>query len=1424
MPRLYSLTLFVFAHFFASGGFATTTNKLLDLNFNNTNETYPGWGSTSLTGTPGAGVSVLKPTTVWNSSFPTAPTSGYLALTTDASAVNTNTYYGGWAANVTLGQITSLYSNGGFGQTNLAKIKFTAKVRARGMPASNGAVVILKLAANTDNPNSVPWGYKRVMFEPIFLAGNDWTTIGGTLDDASMSTSNAQGTRYNFPLNASAYNAIVELSGFNQFGTTNGYLAYNGPTTIAMGGRKNPGFGFTGGIRVEIDDVQLTVLDADTTGFISANTPSQLLNNWNFGNAVDAGAFWTFFEGAYVSTDGWGVSSTPCAIIPGWSGLPYAGFMQNAIKFSQTNGEFFTLSFQAKFEKNYKAAQTLVSFMNGNDTATFSMTDLTDEVAPRLDKWSTYKATFRATSSNLVAMNGQMSVKIQPLGRTVGADEASVLIDDIVLQQQTAASVGPQIAVKVAGATRTNGETASLFSPLIGKTTTYALKLENQGGQDLTLSSVALSGTGFAITGNGSSVTLAPGESKTYSLTASPSSLGTLSGTLTINSNDKESADQTYVVNLATSAVNLSDDFNGAATLDELGWKLFSSHPNMTTASTTSVMNDDLKMDVNSSRSVADYPWYYGVVKTFASPGALDISASSMTAVLKASGKYIDAANNKVQVRLESLNSAGAVTGSIALGTAVDETTVGASPGSPAYFTPDGITDRYAILLPEGGSYTTGGGPLASSGQNTTFNPNAPAFRIVIQMTDFDFDLDTGNIVQVDSVNAILPTKPFTLVNGSFETGTYTLPLDPAAVEDFWKSEDIQDWAKYPVEGVSKAIVNNGDPIYNAAKNANDLTSTFTAYAGSRALKVYGQNYYVGNVWQGPVQKGTVYQEFQPGSTPGLGTGAVIHASGVAKVFSIDPLTGGSTLNFGFKYLDGADIEIGRDVTSLTASTMTADTWVPLTANGTVPAGAVKVQLMSEFVQNASTDKGAVYLDDLSVGYGSVTTTTTIAGQTYRLKWSDEFDGTSLNSANWVAEAGRGPNNDGWGNQELQTYTTNNANLRVENGSLILQAVKSGNNWTSARIKSQGLRSFKYGKIEFRAKLPTGIGPWPAAWLLGTNISSVNWPTCGEIDVMEWRAGYGGSTNDVNTVGHALHSALQHGSNPVEPSSRSAVANPSGAFHTYAVLWNSNNLIFSVDGVDKATLTPPPGDVDAFRQEFFLLLNLAVGGAYLGGSIDSALNSATYEVDYVRVYQSSSVPVVSDTTPPVITLLGTNPALVNWGATYSDANATAFDAGDNATVTVLANNPVNTAVPGSYLVTYTATDSRSNTATTNRTVKVSMSNGGTNRGTDGLSDALRYAYGGTGTNPISTSLLPSNSIISSNLVLTYFARTNSNVTLTPVVSTDLSVTNSWTNSGVSNSILGTITTNGTVLEKRQATTPVSGPKKFLKLNVLFTNP
>ena len=544
----------------------------------------------------------------------------------------------------------------------------------------------------------------------------------------------------------------------------------------------------------------------------------------------------------------------------------------------------------------------------------------------------------------------------------------------------------------------------------------------------------------------------------------------------------------------------------------------------------------------------------------------------------------------------------------------------------------------------------------------------------------------------------------------------------------------------------------------------------------------------------------------------------------MAKIFAVDPLSGESVFSYGFKYMDSYNNEVGRDVVTLTAANSSTyrDRWLALTANGTIPADADKIQVICEFVQNAETDKGSVYLDDLSIGFGNITPTTAVGGNNYSLVWSDEFDGTSLNSGNWVAETGRGPNNDGWGNQELQTYTTNNANLRVENGSLIMQAVKTNSSWTSARIKSQGLRSFKYGKIEFRAKLPTGIGPWPAAWLLGTNISSVNWPTCGEIDVMEWRAGYNGSTSDVNTVGHALHSATRNGSNPVEPTSRSAVANPSSAFHTYAVLWNSNNLIFSVDGVDKATLTPPTADADAFRQEFFLLLNLAVGGAYVGSSIDSALTSATYEVDYVRVYQDSAGFLSADTTPPVFTLRGINPTSVNWGSTYTDEGATAFDAGDNTSVSVTTSSGVNTTIPGNYLVTYTATDSKANTATTSRAVTVVMANGGTNIGSDGLSDILRYAFGGNGTSSIPTNLLPSANISGANLVLTYYSRTNSNVSLTPMVSTDLANSNNWTNSGITVSTLTTLSTNGTTLEKRQASTPVSGAKKFLRLKATYT--
>ena len=128
------------------------------------------------------------------------------------------------------------------------------------------------------------------------------------------------------------------------------------------------------------------------------------------------------------------------------------------------------------------------------------------------------------------------------------------------------------------------------------------------------------------------------------------------------------------------------------------------------------------------------------------------------------------------------------------------------------------------------------------------------------------------------------------------------------------------------------------------------------------------------------------------------------------------------------------------------------------------------------------------------------------ANAAWTLVWSDEFNGSSINTANWTFETGTGSG--GWGNNELEYYTSRSQNARVENGNLVIQALKEsygGMSYTSARLKSQGLQSWTYGKVEARILLPSGQtqGIWPAFWMLGTDIGSVGWPECGEMDIME---------------------------------------------------------------------------------------------------------------------------------------------------------------------------------------------------------------------------------------------------------------------------------------------------------------------------------
>ncbi len=239
----------------------------------------------------------------------------------------------------------------------------------------------------------------------------------------------------------------------------------------------------------------------------------------------------------------------------------------------------------------------------------------------------------------------------------------------------------------------------------------------------------------------------------------------------------------------------------------------------------------------------------------------------------------------------------------------------------------------------------------------------------------------------------------------------------------------------------------------------------------------------------------------------------------------------------------------------------------------------------------------------------------------WNLVWSDEFNDTSLNTSNWTYETGTGSS--GWGNNELQYYTGRSENLQVTGGNLVITARKEsygGMDYTSARIKTQDLKSFTYGKIEARIKLPSGQGLWPAFWMLGTNITSVGWPKCGETDIME-RVNYNSYVN---------------GSVHWDADGQADYGQVSGSldfsqYHAYSVEWDSSYIRWYVDDVlyNAFYIENNTGNTEEFQKPFFLLLNLAVGGNWPGSPDSSTPFPAQMLVDYVRVYQASSADIVS---------------------------------------------------------------------------------------------------------------------------------------------------------------------------------------------------
>ena len=230
------------------------------------------------------------------------------------------------------------------------------------------------------------------------------------------------------------------------------------------------------------------------------------------------------------------------------------------------------------------------------------------------------------------------------------------------------------------------------------------------------------------------------------------------------------------------------------------------------------------------------------------------------------------------------------------------------------------------------------------------------------------------------------------------------------------------------------------------------------------------------------------------------------------------------------------------------------------------------------------------------------------------LVWSDEFniDGAP-DATKWNYDLGRGPNNDGWGNNEKQNYTTSASNVIVEGGSLKITAKKEasgGVDYSSTRLKSDGKFKFTYGKIEIRAKLPIGKGTWPAIWMLGSNFLTKPWPACGEIDIMEHVG------NNQNVILSTLHYPGHFGGGGNTGSK--TIPNVSTEFHVYKAIWSPKSVTTYVDDVqihkvaNDATLP--------FNSDFFLILNVAMGGN-LGGLIDPAFTQSTMEIDYVKVFQ-----------------------------------------------------------------------------------------------------------------------------------------------------------------------------------------------------------
>lgn len=269
--------------------------------------------------------------------------------------------------------------------------------------------------------------------------------------------------------------------------------------------------------------------------------------------------------------------------------------------------------------------------------------------------------------------------------------------------------------------------------------------------------------------------------------------------------------------------------------------------------------------------------------------------------------------------------------------------------------------------------------------------------------------------------------------------------------------------------------------------------------------------------------------------------------------------------------------------------------------------------LVSTSAKGSITNVDGTYLPTDNTGYS-----TPLSYPGYALAWSDEFSGAYLDSNVWNQEIG---NNNGWGNNELEYYTNSLKNTFLSNGNLIIEARKEsvgGFNYSSGRMTTQNKKVFKYGRIDIRAKLPVSKGIWPALWMLGANINTAGWPSCGEIDIMELVGTYPnrvtGTIHWKPTVGTGDHQGADYNLSSGDFSQQ---------FHVFSIVWIKDSIKWYVD--DHLFLTKTAANINVLNNPFnldqFLLFNVAVGGNWPGSPDNSTAFPQRMFVDYVRVFQ-----------------------------------------------------------------------------------------------------------------------------------------------------------------------------------------------------------